>query len=273
MNRAQGNIAPRFEQLFGLQREPRSLKHLETVAAKFALIPYENLTKIIRSAGETDPVRRLRMPEDILQGFAEMGAGGTCFSLTFCMVSLLREYGYNCGPRMADLGRSSNNHCALVVTCDDREYLLDPGYLIIRPLPLPAAGAVVHETRLYPVRIERNRFTADYTLSTLEPDGPRHRYLLRDSNCDMEMFRMFWIDSFQWTMMRSLLVTRFIEDGRFYMHDRYARWMNRHGRKTGKLRENYDLEVSRYTGISRDLVSRARLILAAEKPGLRQETD
>ena len=213
------------------------------------------------------------MPEDVLQEFAEMGAGGTCFSLTYCMYQILREYGYRCGPRMADLGRSTNNHCALVVFFGDREYLLDPGYLIIRPLPLPVSGTVVHETRLHPVRIERYRVTPGLALVTLEPDGPRHRYVLREENCDMDTFQKYWIDSFNWTMMRSLLITRFIKDGRFYMHDRYTRWMNRDGRKTGRIRGDFDDEVARHTGISSGLVSRARRILAAEKPGLRQETD
>jgi hypothetical protein len=41
---------------------------------------------------------------------------------------------------MGDKGRARDIHCALRMDWEGRPYLLDPGYLIFEPLPLPAAG-------------------------------------------------------------------------------------------------------------------------------------
>ncbi|MBN1297114.1 arylamine N-acetyltransferase [bacterium] len=257
-------LAAEFERVFSVGTEPCSLEHLETVAGKFALIPYENLSKIVRAAREMDPGKRLRMPMDILREFVELGAGGTCFSLTYCMQMVLEAYGYRCAPRMADLGRSANNHCALIVVFDDREYLLDPGYLITRPLPLPETGFAVHETRLHPVRLERDT-GGGLHLVTLEPDGPKHRYHLHATDCDRETFRQYWIDSFSWNMMHSLLFTRMTGEGRMYLHDRHIRWMDRSGRRSDTIREDYDRQVAAHTGIAFDLVEQARSIVGDVK--------
>lgn len=259
-----------FQQLFRLDAAEPSLQHLSHVADKFALIPYENLTKIIRVAVTPDGGLLRRLPHEVLSDFGRYGSGGTCFSLTYCLQAVLRHYGYECGPRMADLGRQTNNHCALVVALNEQEYLIDPGYLITRPLPIPASGTIVHPTRLHPVRLEREPLSDCLNLATLEPDGAKHRYRMKAVNCSSEAFDGYWKDSFSWNMMYSLLVTRVIEDGRFYLHDRHARWFDQQGRKTTKVKESYDVVVSEYTGISVDLVRKARTILAETKRSMRQ---
>lgn len=265
MNPATPDITRLFEALFGASLLPLGLEHLAQVVGRFAAIPYENLTKIIKAGDEADPVRRMRQPVEVLSDYARWGSGGTCFSLTSCLQSILMEYGYSCRPHMADLGNHRNNHCALIVDYNGRLYLLDPGYLITRPLPVPAGGSVVHETALHPVLLERDRFGDGLNLSTLEPDGSKFRYRLDATPCDPKEFIRHWIDSFSWNMMHSLLITRVIPDGRFYLHDRHVRWFNRDGRRTGKLTTDFDDQVSSHTGIHRDIVLRARSILAETK--------
>jgi len=259
-----------FQRVFQVTDEVLSLAHLEMIAGKFALIPYENLTKIVKLAQETDTEKCLRMPAEVLLDFDRYGTGGTCFSLTYCLEKVLTYYGYDCAPRMADMGRQTNNHCAIIVQFEAREYLLDPGYLITQPLPLPETGVIVHNTRLNPVCLDRDQISGGLNLSTMEPDGAKHRYHLKSTNCNFSDFRQYWLNSFSWSMMNSLLVTRVIEDGRFYLHDRHVRWFNRDGRKTAKLRKNFDEEVAMHTGISIDVVSRARTILSATKPTFRK---
>ncbi|MCD4655221.1 arylamine N-acetyltransferase, partial [bacterium] len=259
-----------FENLFQITNETQSLDQLEQIAGKFALIPYENLTKIVRSNQEKDPEKRLRMPEEVLMDYTRYGTGGTCFSLTFCLRKILTHYGYECAVRMADLGRNTNNHCVVVVSFNTCEFLIDPGYLITQPLPLPETGFVVHPTRLNPVCLERDPISGGLNLSTMESDGAKHRYYLKPGNCGSDDFHQFWLDSFTWSMMNSLLITRIINDGRFYLHDRHVRWFNRTGRKTAKLRDNFDEEVALHSGISREIVFNARTILASMKHSLQQ---
>jgi len=266
------DVATLFDNIFRMQPESPSLQQLEQVADRFALIPYENITKIIRSVEESGE-SAIRNPEDVLGDFKLHGAGGTCFSLTFCMQAVLVSNGYSCTPRMADLGNRRNNHCALVVTIHNCQYLIDPGYLITRPLPIPESGSVLHETRLHPVRLVRDISGNSLHLSTLEPLGEKYRYRLHPEAIGMDQFKHYWIDSFSWPMMNSLLVTRALPDGRFYLHDRYIGFFNRNGRKTGKIKEHFDQTLAMHSGINPILIRQAREILAKTKKKLMEKDD
>lgn len=264
------NFESLVESIFQITDEPPSLADLERIASRFTLIPYENLTKIIRAAENSSRESLLRDPMCVLSEYNQFGAGGTCFSLTHCLKTILDKRGYLSAPRMADLGRQTNNHCALVVVFDSREFLIDPGYLITSPLPIPEAGTVLHPTRLYPVRLERETGGDALHLSTLEPDGEKSRYRLHPTPVSPEEFRAYWLASFSWTMMNSLLVTQAIPDGRFYMHDRHLRWYHSQGRESKKVGSEYDLTVAHETGIDVTIVKQARLILAQHKRKLQE---
>jgi arylamine N-acetyltransferase len=268
---AESNLTNLFEQHFLLGKTQPGLMHLEKTVSCFAQIPYENLTKIIRASHEQDPIKRMRQPIDVIRDFISRGTGGTCFSLTFCLKSILSEYGYDCRHRMADLGNGKYNHCVLVVYLQERPWLLDPGYLIIRALPIPETGSVVHQTPLRPVLLEKDHLSEGLNLSTLELDGPKHRYYLHGENCSTEAFIQYWKDSFSWNMMHSLLITRVIPEGRFYLHDRHARWFDRTSHRSETLREFFDDAVATHTGIDKEIVVQAREILAEGKRSLREK--
>ncbi len=264
------NFETLIEAIFQITLEPPSLIELERIANRFTLIPYENLTKIIRAAEDTSPEFLLRNPVCVLSEYRQFGAGGTCFSLTHCLKTILDKCGYRSAPRMANLGRSTNNHCALVVEFEDREFLIDPGYLITSPLPIPETGSVLHSTRLYPVRLERETGGDALHLSTLEPDGEKYRYRLHPDPVSPDAFRVHWLASFSWTMMNSLLVTQAMPEGRFYMHDRHMRWYHSGGRESKKVASEFDLTVAHETGIDISIVRQARMILAQHKRKLQE---
>ena len=261
-------LTQQFESIFGAVTGKRSLVQLEHIAARFALIPYENLTKIIRASEIGDRVDRRRSPDTVLQEYRRWGAGGTCFSLTYCLNALLKAYGYEPSFRMADLGNTRNNHCMVVVRYNDRDYLIDPGYLITIPLPLPSHGAVIHPTRLHPIRIEREQHGRNYYLSTLETSGEKFRYTLHHQICPEDKFINYWIDSFRWTMMNSLLITQAVEDGRLYIHDRYMRTFTPEGKHGGTIKSDFDKRIAGVTGIDIELIRKARLIIAKYKKNL-----
>ncbi len=263
-------ITNQFEFIFGVTPSDCSLRHLEQIAECFSLIPYENLTKIIQSACVVNIDERLRKPHQVLDGYYRWKTGGTCFSLTYCLQAILTSYRYQCAPRMADLGNSRNNHCALVVTFGDTQYLLDPGYLITTPLPIPESGNVLHPTRLFPVRLHRDTIGGFLHLSTLEPSGEKYRYRLQPHDCLPEAFQAYWKDSFSWTMMNSLLITRFIHGGGCYVHDRYVRRFSRDGKKNEKVKAEFDTSIAELTGIHRDIIRQAREIISEIKHGLKE---
>lgn len=261
-----------FEGIFGVCDQELALEHLELIANRFSLIPYENLSKIVRGA-ERAGSYIYETPQNMLLEYKKWGAGGTCFSLTHCLRTILLEYGYSVHVHLADLARGVKNHCAIVVSLREQSYLIDPGYLITRPLPLPERGDVLHETRLNPVRLDRDPRDERYCLSTIEPDGEKHRYRLYEKPCDEEEFQRVWTDSFTWPMMNSILVTRVTGQGRFYAHDRFVRVTSRDAKEQFKIREQYDQVLAEQTGISPVLIRRARQILSRSKPGLCERGD
>ncbi|MGB3976601.1 MAG: arylamine N-acetyltransferase [bacterium] len=265
------NLLKLFESHFGLKEDAElGLAHLEKSVSCFARIPYENLTKIIRAFEQEDIQKKLRRPEDVLKDFIRWGTGGTCFSLTFCLKSILSEYGYDCRYRMADLGQRQSNHCALTVYLHQRLWLIDPGYLIVKPLPMPETGSVVHETSLHPVLLEKDVISGGSHLSTMDPNGVKYRYYLHGEDCAEDNFFTHWKDSFSWNMMNSLLITRIIPKGRIYLHDRHFRRFDRTSHRCEKLKDGFDDSVAAYTGINKEIVVRAREILAENKRSLRE---
>ena len=130
-----------FSDHFGIAPEGADLALLRRMIAAYSNLPYENLTKIIRKFTARSPEERLRGPVEVVSGFIERRTGGTCFSLTYCLGSMLSSAGLRCHPVMADMKRP-NIHCALVVETAGRRYLVDPGYLVGEPVELaPREGA------------------------------------------------------------------------------------------------------------------------------------
>ncbi|MBN1552942.1 arylamine N-acetyltransferase [bacterium] len=259
-----------FECIFGTIPETTSIMQLSIIGERFSEIPYENLTKIIRAYTMDEPESRMRRPVEILMDYQRYRTGGTCFALTNCFRDILKGYGYDTWTHMADLGNGRNNHCALSLSLNDRRFLLDPGYLITHPLPLPDTGSIIHNTRLYPVRLEYDPLMGGYYLSTLEPQGEKFRYCLKKTPCDEQSFKRFWMDSFSWPMMNSILITRFDSQGRLYVHDRYLRLESMSNKSTKKIKENYDTILSNITGINCDIITKARLYLSEFKRKLRE---
>ena len=60
--------------------------------------------------------------------------------MTALLLHLVRAYGYEAQPVLADRTYGPDTHCAVLVTIDGRKHLLDPGYLIVRPVPLEDGG-------------------------------------------------------------------------------------------------------------------------------------
>lgn len=118
---------------------------LSRIVECYSNLPYENLTKIIKKFTAPSPDERLRGPVEVMTGYVNDRTGGTCFSLTYCLGSMLASAGYRSYPVMADMKRP-NIHCALVVELGGRRLLVDPGYLLGEPVELGAVPVRVATT-------------------------------------------------------------------------------------------------------------------------------
>jgi arylamine N-acetyltransferase len=251
-----------FLDLCGLKPVRPDLRQLGDVALHFAALPWENLTKYLRKhrPDELPGVEKLRGSAEVLSDHAELGTGGTCFSLTNALRRVVIDLGYHAWPAMADMHHGTNVHCALVVELDGAHYLLDPGYLVAEPV------------RLRPGRRSRVRFPGhvlEYRASGAGPGAvvalhsvndrgeDRLRYRLRPRPVDDADFVRFWVESFEATGMNGLHLNRITAEGRLSAHDLNLRIDDGRDKLNVKLRDGYADKVSERFGIDRELVRQA----------------
>lgn len=243
------------------------LDMLRGIISCYANIPYENLTKIIRKFTTERPGERLRRPIDVVSGYVENRTGGTCFSLTFCLGSILAKAGYRCYPVMADMKRP-NVHCALVVTIQDRKYIVDPGYLLGEPVEL--SGAPVRLTTSFGNVELRPRSATRYDLFTVTGGERKWRYRVRLNPVPQSLFIRYWQESFDLPMMNSLQLTRLTGNGHLYIRNHHLRLRRPDAKINENIRANLESRIESEFGISGAVTAEARELLGKMKRSWRR---
>ena len=208
-----------FCRQYGLRPGEDRLHTLGALARSFSRLPYENLTKIIRSSRNGKGPAARRLPGQVLTDHQDLGTGGTCFSLTATLLHLVRSLGFEAQPILADRHYGSDTHSALLVRIRGRPHLLDPGYLVVEPIPLEENRGVEVETpfnrlELSPVSPGRMR------LYTRQQGNLSHRLTFKTSPADPGQFLKAWDESFSWEMMTHPLLTRVQGDRQIYLNGR-----------------------------------------------------
>ena len=269
------DVARDFFALAGIPREAPGLALLEKLSRNFGRLPYENLTKIIRASEHADSASRMRMPDIVLADHIDLGAGGTCFSLTFFFEQVLRFAGFDCFPVFCDRSYGPATHCALIVRLPDGARLVDPGYLFDAPLVVPPRGESVQRAASGIVRLVRLGETSQLLLYT-ERDGKRKlRYRLRDAPVSPADFERRWIESFDWAMMRHMCVSQIVDGAQLYVRDGMMRNIGRSGQSQERLGGEFASAVEKTFQIDPRLVDAASDYLAqnAEKYRLERRGD
>lgn len=150
-----------------LSRSRATLDFLSELLQHFARIPYENISKIINLHESLDwDLPKLRLPETVISQHIDFRLGGTCFSLTFYLQTILAHSGFTCYPVMADMRAGKNIHCCLIVILDSVKYLVDPGYLLTRPMALNPHQPKLFHTEFAGVELRTTR-PATFTICSL----------------------------------------------------------------------------------------------------------
>jgi arylamine N-acetyltransferase len=244
--------------LYSIRPGPSDVALLERVSCNFAALPWENLTKFLKKHEQCRTgLGKLRRTREVMADHAALGSGGTCFSLTNALRRIMTDLGYHAYPVMADMKHGSNIHCALLVENDDRKFLLDPGYLVPEPVPLPREREV--RIRL-PGRTLSYRPTegGEIELHTTNDRGESVlRYRLRPSPIPDDEFCRFWLRSFDATGMNSLYLNKITTAGRISAHNLNLRIDDGTGKTNLKLQGRYVEGISDRFGIGSDLVRKA----------------
>jgi arylamine N-acetyltransferase len=243
----------------GLSRSPQGElreQNLSGLAEAFSHLPYENLTKIIR-ANEMDNLDQARRsPAEVVQDHWRYGTGGTCFSLTWTLLTMVRAMGWQAQPILADRRYGPDTHCALMMEIDGRPHLLDPGYLLVHPIPLPEEEAIV------PTSFNRIILTPQgegkMALATLDESKSIHRLTYKTEPIDDGQFIRAWDASFGWEMMSYPVLSRVVEGRQLYLQRNHL--LSRDLNSSTRIEvDPHDLAaaISRDFGIAPALVARA----------------
>ena len=96
------NSAEEFLDYFHLPSKKAKLDHLQVILQHFAKIPYENISKIIKLNDHWNQPE-IRLPEEVIKDHITRNLGGTCFSLTYFLQTILWQSEFECYPVMADM--------------------------------------------------------------------------------------------------------------------------------------------------------------------------
>jgi arylamine N-acetyltransferase len=229
---------------------------LDELGLAFARLPYENLTKLIKKHRLPPGPERRRLPAEVIEDHIASGAGGTCFALTTLFGAVLERLGFRCRPAMCDMRNRPDSHCALVVELGSGPHLVDPGYLLHRPLPLSAQQP---ETLIGPgARLLASPQGTSFDLYTYDT----WRYRLKLEPVSAARFRQIWDASFDWTMMNGVHICASIPDGYAYVHNHRMRLLEGDGKRNQSIRGDEAAALAARFGISPTVVEEAYRLVA-----------
>jgi arylamine N-acetyltransferase len=238
---------------------------LEGVAGAFSRIPYENLTKILKFAEAGAAERARRGPLEVVSDHARLGAGGTCFSLTAALLHVLRALGFEAEPILADRRYGPDTHCALIVQLGGAPHLIDPGFLIVRPIALEGAAEARIASSFNELLLVPRDGGERLDLHTVQHGSRTYRLSYRTAPVDAGEFLNAWDRSFEWEMMRYPVLTRVIDGRQLYIQDRRVQLRT----QEGAVRREVDVDellrrIALDFGIDGTLAARALEVLVRQ---------
>ncbi len=253
------SVISTFSDRYSLQPDAPDLVQLKRLGETFSNLPYENVTKILKEARSSNIHQKLRKTDEVLSDHLRWNTGGTCFSLCNALLSILKNSGFEAFIAMADMHYGANIHCVVVITLPEGRFLLDPGYLLHNPIPLPDSNFEQITKNPMNIVVLQNEGNENFSLFTVESSQRKWRYRLRAYPVSAEEFEAHWIHSFSLNSMEHLMMTRLGNGGRLYFRKNHLEYVNESERTIFTKPEASDL--SGLFGIPSDLISNARKVL------------
>jgi arylamine N-acetyltransferase len=269
------SAAQRFLAASGLAQLPGpDPETLRVIYLAFSALPYENVSKILKSRtadGDGRVVPAFRSPEEVLEGWLTLRLGGTCFSLTHCLYTLLRLCGFSAYRVLGDMHSGRNIHCAVMVALGTCQYLCDAGYLLPEPVRLAPGGKSELAGPVYRYRLVAEPDNPpDYSLYTATVfGGERWRYRIHDRAADDATFEYHWTRSFSLPMNHQLVLGRNAGNAQIYVHKDHLRLTTAGGKKNRNLKNSIGTSIQELFGIDPGLVEKAYEITESFKKNVR----
>ena len=217
---------------------PENMKKVVDLCNQISNITYENLTKIIRLEQTGSATGARKLDDSDQNDIDSWMGGGTCFSMTWHLYQALTDMGFKPRLVMGHKRKERNIHCALILPDSDAEnnvtplssnnhskpatagdltlhtsYLLDPGYLIFDPLPMPLPQPFGTGEAFFPLSPNCVRLVRP-TMESMElwtggagaPMKLRFEYPVE--GVSVEEFKHHWNESFYREMMTYPVLNR-----------------------------------------------------------------
>jgi hypothetical protein len=251
-------MAGRFLSRFNISGEdPEHL--LFQVTSAFKELPFENLTKIIKADSVISASSARRHPDELIGDYVRFGTGGTCFSLTASLVALLDALGIEAWPVLADRHYGQDTHCGLVIVRQDGSVLLlDPGYLLFAPVPLPTEEPSFFDTGFNRVELKPVSGGTRIELYTSVKGNRKLRLTFKIEPVSDEAFGRLWERSFAFEMMTYPVLTRQVNGTHQYLQGNVLACRDsRHTERITLTPEKQIDFICGSVGISKDIIVKA----------------
>jgi arylamine N-acetyltransferase len=249
----------RFCARFGIDPQLPGIARINQVAAAFACLPFENLTKIIKADRVTSPSSAMRYPDEVIGDFLRWGTGGTCFSLTASVVGVLDALGIEAYPVLADRHYGPDTHCGIMLVQSGGEFLLcDPGYLLFAPVKVPREEPVTFENGFNRVELQPVHSGMRIELYTVVKGNRKLRLTFKLEPVADDAFGRAWERSFAFEMMSYPVLTRTESGCHQYLQANVLAVRN--SQRTQRTILTRDKQIEFFTtsaGIDRNIVTRA----------------
>lgn len=236
------------------------MKDITDVLMDLSDIPYENISKILRLPLER--AKRPRSPESILSEYLKYGRGGTCFSLNYVVIQALRSHGTDAWPVSVSTGRNTFPHYAILFTYHDKQYLIDPGYLLYSPLLLKERGADYGTNGVLDYELSMN--DGSFSLYSIDSKDRKKRYSFYANRIEDRVFIHHWIRSFDY--ITALVASKIVDNSILYINDDYVRFTDAHTVQKCYDKEKADQYLTKYFGFTREEITSARDMVAGSLP-------
>lgn len=261
----------RFFDEAGVRGDLESTDILGRIVRRFSVLPYENITKILRFAEAGDPSSAHRSPAEVLADHFRWATGGTCFSLTNALRRILREAGFEPRIAMADMKLGPDVHCALLLDVGGRTLLLDPGYLLDEPLCLDPSQPLVKVTPMNVLSLEYSPDDAGYDVFVERRGARKWRYHLKTAEVSDETFQDHWDRSFGMNMMKSVTISSLRPEGQRYFSRSKLHIVDRERRRVTNVRGREADIIASVFSIEAGIVSQACAVLEQVREQVREQ--
>lgn len=237
--------------------ESRRFDIIAEILPAFIRIPYENLSKIIKYHKNHQDVTSIRLPDEVWEDFRKYRLGGTCFSLTFFLRTIVEYLGFSSYPVMAHMKAGRNRHCALIVDFQGKHYLLDPGYVLDMPMLMSSTQRRFYRSAYTGVELRDGDLPLHYQLFTFTQETVHRRYEFADLPVSETAFMDHWLDSFSWNGMNGLCLTQARKDSLIYIHKYFMRETKFDRKQNFNLKRNREQVIREIFGIPAEFVEEA----------------